>query len=168
MTNPTTPTVPSVPKKSLAAVKKQLALTLLLVLTLASMLLSWFGGARGVQEIRGTVVLFHPVTLLCAAVLLLEIWRPASSAKALPGVLAILGMMGVELYYFLFWHYETISGRISLSYSFHSVYPEFYLGFGLTAALLVLFLLWNRQPEETAFRDGGGKRQGDGPAARPV
>lgn len=146
----------------LSAAKKKAVLTLLLLLTLSSMLFSWFGGARGVQEIRGTVVLLHPATLVCAAVLLLEIWRPLPATKGIPGILAALGIMGTELYFFLFWHYETISGRLSLSYSFRTGYPAFYLGFGLTALLLIAFLLWRRQPECIP------QKQQDGPSPRPL
>lgn len=145
------------------AARKKIGLTLLLLLTLSSMLLSWFGGARGVQEIRGTVVLFHPITLLCAAVLLLELWRPLPAAKGIPGVVSILGIMGMELYEFLFWHYETITGRLSLSFSFRAVYPEFYLGFGLTALLLVAFILWNRRPEDAGQGEGESCQNGSVP-----
>ena len=137
------------PMTFLTGNRKKIVLTLLLLLVLSSMFLSWFGGSRGVQEIRGAVVLFHPLTLLCAAAALLDIWGIFPAARGIPGIVSAAGILGVELYEFLFWHYETITGRFSLSFSFRCAYPEFYLGFGLTALLLASLVLRKRIPQQS-------------------
>ncbi|MBC3516401.1 hypothetical protein H8K20_08325 [Neobittarella massiliensis] len=117
---------------------RKCAVGLLLTASIAAMFLPWFGGARGVQEISGTLVLQDPRTLLCLAIAVLGL----CTAGKYRVPLFWLGMGGIttlEVAYFLTWHIETVSGASSLSQSFHLAYPEFYVGLGLAAATLIAY-----------------------------
>ncbi|EOD00237.1 hypothetical protein [Caldisalinibacter kiritimatiensis] len=122
--------------------KKKSYLTIALVISLLPMFLSWFGSARGVQEIKGTIVLFNPITILCIVVFLIGVWYrfKKKQVNTMIPLIALSGIILIEVYEFLTWHYMTITGRISLEISFAMTYPEFYFGLFSSILMLILYL----------------------------
>ncbi|MBC8571196.1 hypothetical protein [Zongyangia hominis] len=129
---------------------KKWCVTLLAALCIGSMFLSWFGGARGVQEISGLLVLKNPATIFALVLLIFGIWMPRNPLRFFMTVAGSGLLLVMELFYFLTWHIETISGAWSIVESFEMAYPEFYVGFLLSVALFVLNLLWQRKAGQPA------------------
>lgn len=118
-------------------VKKKTILTILLLINIVTMFLSWFGGARGVQEIKGTIVLFNPITLFCIVLFIVGIWYPFKKANNWICLLSMLGIISVEIYEFVFWHYMTITGEVDLLFSFNNTYSEFYVGLMISLSIFI-------------------------------
>ncbi|QGT99291.1 hypothetical protein SYNTR_0698 [Candidatus Syntrophocurvum alkaliphilum] len=119
-------------------VKNKIILTVLLLIDISTMFLSWFGGARGIKEISGTIVLLNPITILCIVLFVVGLWYPFKKDRNWISLVAILGIIGVKIYEFIFWHYMTMTGKVSLSLSLQLTYPEFY--FSLAVSFIILFL----------------------------
>lgn len=129
-------------------------LTAMLDANIVLMFFPWFGGAKGIQEIRGTLVLFHPVTILFILLVLAGIWLKQTEKWRNPMILTgTVGILGVEIYRFLTWHTETISPGVDLLRCFRMTYPVCYVGMMLTVAMLttaVLFGYCRYKKEENA------------------
>lgn len=121
--------------------KYQLFSSVILIICILLMFLSWFGGSRGVQEISGTIVLYHPITIIGILITLIGIWFENRRFAMVCGTLGPCLLLIMELFYFFTWHIETITGEFSLGISFSLAYPEFYFGFGVTLVLLVANLM---------------------------
>ena len=129
-------------------------LTVMLGANIVLMFFPWFGGAKGIQEIRGTLVLFHPVTILFILLVLAGIWLKKTEKWRNPMILTgTVGILGVEIYRFLTWHTETISPGVDLLKCFRMAYPVCYVAMMLTVAMLttaVLFGYCRYKKEENA------------------
>ena len=110
--------------------KYQLSSSVILIICILLMFLSWFGGSRGVQEISGTIVLYHPVTIIGILITLIGIWFENRRFAMVCGILGPCLLLIMELSYFFTWHIETITGEFSLGISFS------------LAACRILFWLW--------------------------
>lgn len=120
---------------------KKIILTVLFSISLLPMSLSWFGGARGVQEIKGLIVLYNPVTILSIVIFFIGLCIPFKNKK-INNILSISSLSSiilVEIYTFMFWHYKTIDGKISLNISLHMAYPEFYFGLAISIIMLIIY-----------------------------
>lgn len=127
--------------------KRKLFWTAALAASLLPMLLSQYGGARGVQEIRGCINLLNPIAPVAAVLFLFGVWAPLrgrTAGHALRSAGAC-GMVLAELYTFLTWHIETITGAFSLQSSVRLAFPEFYLGLAVSLALAAASLLCGRR-----------------------
>lgn len=114
------------------------------------MLLPWFGGARGVQELSGILVLRHPAAILS---LLLAAGGIVFSGQIWGRIMAIAGCGGLctmELYYFLTWYLATVHPQFSFAVSFAMAYPAFYLCFGLSVLTLAVCLLFLKKQGRAA------------------
>ena len=122
--------------------KTKAILSIAVLISQIPMFLSWFGGGRGVQEIKGTIVLFNPITIVCILIYFMGVWEVFKKRKVNTriSVIGLGGIILVEIYEFLTWHYMTVTGRISLKTSIRMAYPEFYLGLFLSIFMLVLYL----------------------------
>ncbi|WP_350342675.1 hypothetical protein PRVXT_001929 [Proteinivorax tanatarense] len=121
--------------------KKKIILTILLLINIATMFLSWFGGARKIQEVRGTIVLLHPITLIAIGLFLIGLWYPFNKkVSKWICVGSITGIIAVKIYFFFFWHYMTVTGTVSIKESINLTYPEFYLGLGISTLILAISL----------------------------
>lgn len=112
--------------------RQRIVCLILFSLHIASMSLSWFGGARGVQEVKGFVVLHHPVALVCAALIL---WGCIASKRRNYALIGCAGLLLYEAFHFMTWYMVGINSRFDLPYAFRMAYPEFYIGFLLLAVL---------------------------------
>lgn len=63
------------------------------------------------------------------------------STEKVATVLGLVGMIVSEIYEFLTWHIETITGEFSIQTSFNWAFPEFYLGLLVSIGMLVCYLL---------------------------
>lgn len=131
-------------------IKIRILVTVLLALVLCLTFLSWFGGARGVQEIKGWIVLENPFFIPLFFLSLLGIWMYRFPFSYPLAVVGLAGIILVELYYFLFWYTETINPTFHLSTSLSMAYPEFYLSFGLSVAAFVIHLFLKSPTKKTA------------------
>ncbi len=122
--------------------KQKIIVSALLIAVILSMCLPWFGGARKVQEIRGTIVLLHPITICCIVLSVAGIWASSLKYANALATTGLCGMIGMELHYFLTWHIQTVSGKFSVTDSFHLAYPEFYVGLGLTVLTFLTYIIF--------------------------
>ena len=118
--------------------KKKLTLTLAFVASLIPMLFSQYGGHRGVQEISGLVNLTNPIGISSFFAFLLGVWLPLGNRKInwILGGAGAIGMVAAEIYEFLTWHIQTITGHLDLALSFRWAYPMFYVGLALSLLMV--------------------------------
>ena len=123
--------------------KKKIKLTLMFALSLLPMVLSQYGGMRGIQEISGLINLTNPIGLLALVLFLVGVWVPFENKKAgwAMGILGTIGMVISEIYNYFTWHVLTITGEISLKNSIMLAFPEFYLGLIVSILMVVVYLL---------------------------
>ena len=131
-------------------IQERIIVTTSLLIVCGSMFFSWFGGSRGVQELSGTIVLLHPVTISCILAILIGVWAGGPKYSFLLTNLGFLGLIMMEVFYFLDWHIGTISGRFSITESFQMAYPEFYVGLTLTTAAYFCNLMIQK-PRSASF-----------------
>ena len=127
--------------------KKKLILTAAFVISLAPMLLSQYGGMRGIQEISGLINLTNPIGLLALVLFLVGVWVPFENKKTgwAMGILGTIGMVISEIYNYFTWHVLTITGEISLKNSIMLAFPEFYLGLVVSVLMVVVYLAITRR-----------------------
>lgn len=110
--------------------KKKIVLSAVFVVSLLPMLLNQFGGMRGVQEIRGLIILACPIALISLVLFFVGVWAPSGKGNIgkISTITGAVLMVIAEIYKFFTWHYATITGEISLQNSLKLAYPEFYIG----------------------------------------
>ena len=123
--------------------KKKLILTAAFVISLAPMLLSQYGGMRGIQEISGLINLTNPIGLFALVLFLVGVWVPFQNKKTewTFGLIGTIGMVLSEVYNYFTWHVLTITGEISLKNSIMFAFPEFYLGLVVSVLMIVVYLV---------------------------
>lgn len=123
--------------------KKKLILTAAFVISLAPMLLSQYGGMRGIQEISGLINLTNPIGLFALVLFLVGVWVPFQNKKTgwTFGLIGTIGMVISEIYNYFTWHVLTITGEISLKNSMMLAFPEYYLGLVVSVLMVVVYLL---------------------------
>ena len=124
-------------------IKKKIILTIVFALSLLPMVLSQYGGMRGIQEISGLINLTNPIGLLALLLFLVGVWAPFENKKTgwAMGILGTIGMVISEIYNYFTWHVLTITGEISLKNSILLAFPEFYLGLVVSVLMVVVYLL---------------------------
>lgn len=125
--------------------KKKIILTAAFIISLAPMLLSQYGGMRGVQEISGLINLTSPIGLLALVLFVVGVWVTFENPKTgwIMGLLGTIGMVISEIYKFFTWHVLTITGEISLQNSFNFVFPEFYFGLIVSVVMVAVYIKLN-------------------------
>ena len=123
--------------------KKKLILTAAFVISLAPMLLSQYGGMRGIQEISGLINLTNPIGLFALVLFLVGVWVPFQNKKTgwTFGLIGTIGMVLSEVYNYFTWHVLTITGEISVKNSMMFAFPEFYLGLVVSVLMIVVYLV---------------------------
>lgn len=137
----------------------QAGLFLVFVASLLTMLLPWFG-YQGVAEIRGAIVLQHPLAILGIASVTFAIWYPfQQNGKRIACGFTGFGLLtGMELLEFLAvpaggttgiqfgnWNYTfPYLDGIDLLKSFRMTLPGFYLGISSMAACILLFAVFTK------------------------
>ena len=123
--------------------KKKIKLTLMFALSLLPMVLSQYGGMRGIQEISGLINLTNPIGLLALVLFLVGVWVPFENKRTgwIMGLVGTVGMVVSEIYNYFTWHVLTITGEISLRNSILQAFPEFYLGLVVSVLMIVVYLV---------------------------
>lgn len=122
---------------------QKIVTTVLLLANILLMFMNWFGGYKGVQEIRGTIVLASPVTIICIVIILIGLWvKKAEKIFHMCVYGGFTGIICTEIYYFFTWCKDTISLNSGLIKSIHMVQPVFYVGLMLAIASLVTAVLF--------------------------
>ena len=117
--------------------KKKIILSIAFIFSLLPMLLNQYGGAKGVQEI--SVLLF-----------IVGIWLPFKNIKV-NKALSILGVIGIvvsEIYQFLTWHIQNITGEISIQNSINFAFPEFYIGLVISLIMVIAYFVIDKIVKE--------------------
>ncbi len=118
--------------------KKKIVMSIIFALSLSTMLLPWFEGAKGIQEIYGTILLENPIAFTCIILVFVGIWEGSRTGEII-GTIGMLGIIVMEVYEFFTWHILTITGKFSLSLSLDMCYPEFYFA---VFSMFITFMLY--------------------------
>lgn len=120
--------------------KKKIILTISFLISLIPMLFNQYGGAKGVQEIRGLINLLNPIGIISVILFISGVWIHFKSTKInkILGGLGVIGIVISEIYNFLTWHILTVTGNISIKTSIRLAFPEFYVG--LVISLIMVFV----------------------------
>lgn len=115
--------------------------------SLLPMLLHQYGGARGVQEISGLINLLNPIAVVSAVLFVLGVWAPRQgpAARLALGGVGAWGIVAAEVYTFLTWHIETITGAFSLQSSVRLAFPEFYVGLAVSIGFAAAYVALGAQ-----------------------
>ena len=130
--------------------KKKIILSSAFIVSLLPMLLKQYGGAKGVQEISGLVNLFNPVGIVSVLLFIVGIWLPFKNIKV-NKALSILGVIGIvvsEIYQFLTWHIQNITGEISIQNSINFAFPEFYIGLVISLIMVIAYFVIDKIVKE--------------------
>ena len=121
--------------------QKKLMLSVVFLISLSPMLLSQYGGLKGVQEISGLINLTNPIGMIALVLFAIGVWAPFKKASAgkLIGVLGVIGIVVAELYTFFTWHYMTITGELGIQHSIMLAFPEFYFGLIVSLAMVIVY-----------------------------
>lgn len=120
--------------------KNKIVLTVAFLVSLLPMLLNQYGGMKGVQEIRGLINLFNPIGIISVLLFIIGVWGSFKNKK-INKILGAFGTIGIavsEIYQFLTWHIQNITGEISIQNSINFAFPEFYIG--LVISLIMIFI----------------------------
>lgn len=130
--------------------KKKCILTIAFVISLLPMLFNQYGGMRGVQEITGLINLTNPIGIISVFAFSFGIWFPFKK-QIIGKVLGFVGTVGIalsEIYNFLTWYIQNITGKFSLKNSFNFVFPEFYVGLAVSIIMVAIYFWLYKKLEE--------------------
>lgn len=120
---------------------KKSTLTVIFMLSLLPMFLNQYGGSRSVQEITGLINLLNPIGIVSIIAFFTGVWVQFENNKInkILGAVGVIGIVVSEIFKFLTWHIQTITGEMSLQNSFRLAYPEFYIGLVISILMIVLY-----------------------------
>ena len=120
---------------------KKSTLTVIFMLSLMPMFLNQYGGCRSVQEITGLINLLSPIGIVSIIAFFTGVWVHFENNKInkILGAVGVIGIVVSEIFEFLTWHIQTITGEMSLQNSFRLAYPEFYIGLVISILKIVLY-----------------------------
>lgn len=131
-------------------VKKKEILSITFIVSLLPMLMSQYGGCKGVQEISGMMNLFNPIGILSTVLFVIGVWIPFQKTivNKILGAVGVIGIVVSEIYTFFTWHFQTITGEISLQNSLSLAYPEFYIGLIVSVIMVIVYFAINNFARE--------------------
>lgn len=120
---------------------KKVILTIAFVISLLPMLLSQYGGMKGVQEISGLINLFNPIGIISVLLFIIGVWVSFNNKKInkILGGLGTIGIVVSEIYNFFTWHILTITGEMSIRNSIEFAFPEFYVGLAISIVMIIFY-----------------------------
>ncbi len=119
--------------------KRKIIMTIVLTLSLLMMFFPWFGGAEGIQEVYGLVLLKNPVSLTCLLLISIGIWTDCGKNSEVIGVIGFCGVLVMQIYEFLTWHILTITGHFDLELSMRLSHKEFYIALACIVICLAIY-----------------------------
>lgn len=124
--------------------KKKVILTVLFIITLLPMLFNWFSDATGSILIKGTVVLFNPITIIAILVYIFCIWyKKNNKISNILAVLSLVCIILLETYTYFNWMFKVISEVVTYQY----MHLGFILGFQLSILMLAIHLRMNNKKD---------------------
>ena len=138
-------------RQSVLGIRRRLILTGAFLLSLTPMLLPQYGFSRGVQEIGGFLNLVNPIGAASVLLYLLGVWC-IFRRRRINRILCLCGTAGIvvaELWTFLTWHIQTITGAFSLAESFRGAFPEFYIGLAVSGCMVAAYCILDRKLPES-------------------
>lgn len=131
--------------------KQKIIITITFAISLAPMLLSQYGGMRGVQEISGLINLSSPIGIIALVAFVVGVWVPFENKKTgwVLGLLGTIGVVASEIYNYFTWHVLTITGEISLRHSMMLAFPEFYLGLVVSIMMIFVYVIITKEQKST-------------------
>lgn len=129
---------------------KQVILTILFIMSLMPMLLYQFGGMRGVQEIRGLIILLSPITIVSIILFFFGIWFKFKNKKInkILGGIGVAGIVISEIYEFFTWYTIGITKDINLYNSINLTFPEFYIGLLISVIMVFIYFFIDKIVKE--------------------
>ena len=120
---------------------KKSTLTVIFMFSLLPMFLNQYGGCRSVQEITWLINLLNPIGIVSIIAFFTGVWVHFENNKInkILGAVGVIGIVVSEIFEFLTWHIQTITGEMSLQNSFRLAYPEFYVGLVISLLMIVLY-----------------------------
>ena len=130
--------------------KKKLILSITFIVSLSPMLLSQYGGCKGVQEIPGLINLFHPIGILSVLLFAIGVWMPFKHAAVNKAISAsgAIGNVISEIYQFFTWHIQRITRRMSIKNSIRWTYPGFYIGLAASIVMVAAYFVIDRSVKD--------------------
>lgn len=120
---------------------KRIILTILFVMSLSPMLLNQYGGLKGVQEISGLINLLNPIGILSVIFYMLGVWLPLKNEvfNKIIGGLGVIGIVISEIYKYLTWYIQNITGEFNIHSSIRMAFPEFYVGLAISIIMIIIY-----------------------------
>ena len=125
---------------------KRIILTILFIMSLLPMLMNQYGGLKGVQEISGLINLFNPIGIVSVIIFFIGIWFPFkyNVLNKIAGGFGVVGIVISEVYKFLTWYIQTITGKFNIHSSIRFAFPEFYIGLGISLLMVIIYFYIDR------------------------
>lgn len=120
---------------------KRIILTILFIMSLLPMLLNQYGGLKGVQEISGLINLFNPIGIISVILFMFGVWLPLKNDKInkILGGVGVIGIVISEIYKYLTWYIQNITGEFNIYNSIEFAFPEFYIGLGISLIMIIIY-----------------------------
>ena len=130
--------------------KKKMMLSVAFVISVLPMCMSQYGGCRGVQEISGILNILNPIGIVSVVMFFAGVWFPFKKTilNFCIGATGVVGMVVAELYTFMTWHIQTITGEISIQSSIRLAYPEFYIGLCVSIIMVIVYFVVSKKVGE--------------------
>jgi len=105
------------------------------------MLMNQYGGLKGVQEISGLINLFNPIGIVSVIIFFIGVWFPfkKSNLNKVIGGFGVVGIVISEIYKYLTWYIQNITGKFNIYNSIRFAFPEFYIGLGISLLMVIIY-----------------------------
>lgn len=120
---------------------KKIILTILFIMSLLPMLMNQYGGLKGVQEISGLINLFNPIGIVSVIIFFIGVWFPFkhNNLNKIIGGFGVVGIVISEIYKYLTWYIQNITGKFNIYNSIRFAFPEFYIGLGISLLIVIIY-----------------------------
>ena len=120
---------------------KKIILTILFIMSLLPMLMNQYGGLKGVQEISGLINLFNPIGIVSVIIFFIGVWFPFkhNNLNKVIGGFGVIGIVISEIYNFLTWHIQNITGKFNIYNSIRFAFSEFYIGLIISITMVIIY-----------------------------
>lgn len=120
---------------------KRIILTILFIMSLSPMLMNQYGGLKGVQEITGLINLFNPIGIVSVIIFFIGVWFPfkQSNLNKIIGGFGVVGIVISEIYKYLTWYIQNITGKFNIYSSIEFAFPEFYVGLSISVIMVIIY-----------------------------
>ncbi len=128
------------------SLRNKTILTMMLTANIITMFFNWFGFI-GINEMRGTIVLFNPITLLCILLFTIGVWYPFKETKlnAWMSLLSIIGITGLEIRGLISWHFKSGLEIVDILLNLTGSHLAFHVGLTISILLIFMVTLLNRK-----------------------